>query len=35
LVFTTIGKTIEFVIKDKDGQDVSKQTIDFGGKIVY
>ena len=35
LVFTSKDKTIEFVVKNKDGQEVGKQTIDFGGKIVY
>jgi hypothetical protein len=35
LVFTSKDKTIEFVVKNKDGEEVGKQTIDFGGKIVY
>jgi len=35
LVFTSKDKTIEFVIKDKNGNEFSKQTIDFGAKIVY
>ena len=35
LEFTSKGKNIEFVIKDKEGNEVSKQTIDFGAKIVY
>jgi len=35
LVFTSKDKVIEFVVKNKDGEEVEKQTIDFGGKIVY
>jgi hypothetical protein len=35
LVFTSKDKTIEFVIKDKDDKEFSKQIIDFGAKIVY
>lgn len=35
LVFTSKDKIIEFVVKNKDGKEVEKQTIDFGGKIVY
>jgi hypothetical protein len=35
LVFTSKDKTLEFVIKNKDGEEVSKQIIDFGAKIVY
>ena len=35
LVFTSKDKIIEFVIKNKDGKEVEKQTIDFGGKIAY
>jgi K+/H+ antiporter YhaU regulatory subunit KhtT len=35
LVFTSTGKIIEFVVKDKDGNEVEKKTIDFGSKIVY
>lgn len=35
LIFTSKDKIIEFVVKNKDGEEVEKQTIDFGGKIVY
>lgn len=35
LVFTSKNKTIEFVVTDKDGTQIDKQTIDFGAKIIY
>jgi len=35
LIFTTKDKIIEFVVKNKNGEEVEKQTIDFGSKIVY
>jgi hypothetical protein len=35
LVFTSTGKIIEFVVKDKDDNEVEKKTIDFSSKIVY
>lgn len=35
LVFTSKDKTIEFVVKNKNGDEVNKKIIDFGSKIVY
>jgi hypothetical protein len=35
LVFTSKDKIIEFVVKNKNEEEVEKKTIDFGGKIVY
>lgn len=35
LTFTSKKKIMEFFVKDKDGNVIDKQTLDFGAKIRY
>jgi hypothetical protein len=35
LEFKSSGKNVVFLVKDKDGNTIEKQTLDFGAKIKY
>lgn len=35
LTFTSKKKIMEFLVKDRDGNVIDKQTLDFGAKIRY
>ena len=35
LTFTSSGKKMVFYVRDKNGNLVDKQTLDFGAKIIY